>query len=101
MEKKIGQCPLGSKCEEVKDDIMYVCPWYTQVRGKDPQSDKEIDEWRCAIAWLPMLSIENAQMGRQTGAAVESFRNEMSRQNDAMGNILIKAIDVKRLEGDK
>ena len=33
------------------------------------------------MAWLPVLLIENAQQSRQTGAAVESFRNEMVESN--------------------
>ncbi len=33
------------------------------------------------MAWLPILMIENAQQSRSTGAAVESFRNEMVTQN--------------------
>lgn len=45
--------------------------------GKNPQSEEMIDDWRCAVALLPMLLIENAQMSRQTGAAMESFRNEV------------------------
>lgn len=31
------------------------------------------------MAFLPWLMIENAKESRQTGAAVESFRNEMVR----------------------
>lgn len=68
-------CPL----HKFKPCKQYDCAWYTQVRGKDPQSEKEIDEYGCAIAWLPILLIENAQQSRQTGAAVESFRNEATR----------------------
>lgn len=30
-----------------------------------------------------MLLIENSQMQRQTGAAVESFRNEMVKSNES------------------
>lgn len=33
------------------------------------------------MSWLPILLIENAQQNRQTGAAVESFRNEMVETN--------------------
>ena len=33
------------------------------------------------MSWLPVLMIENAQQSRQTGAAVESFRNEMVNAN--------------------
>jgi hypothetical protein len=71
-------CPLDQfkPCRE-RD-----CSWFTLVRGKHPQSEQEIDEYGCAIAWLPVLLIENAQMSRQTGAAVESFRNEMAVPNN-------------------
>ena len=70
---------IGGKCPLLRKPCMRTeCEWYTQVRGKNPQSDQEIDEYGCAIAWLPILLIENAMMQRQTGAAVESFRNEMS-----------------------
>jgi hypothetical protein len=34
-----------------------------------------IDDWRCSIALLPMLLIENAQQSRQSGAAIETLRN--------------------------
>lgn len=81
MERVTGECPLGSKCESVKDNKIVVCPWYTQVRGSNPQTGEDVDEWKCAIAWLPMMLIENSGMQRQTGAAVESFRNEMVKQN--------------------
>lgn len=48
--------------------------------------------WRgCAITWLPMLLIENSQQQRQTGAAVESFRNEMVKANDTTSQILFAA----------
>ena len=39
-----------------------------------------------------MLTIEGAQMGRQTGAAVESFRNEMVKSNDLNRNILAQTL---------
>ena len=64
-------CPLiGEDCRGLE------CSWYTQIRGQNPQTGEDIDEWGCAVTWLPTLLIENAQMQRQTGAAVESFRNE-------------------------
>ena len=101
MEVRTAGCPLGAKCEEIRDDIKYVCPWYTQIRGADPQSGADIDEWRCAIAWIPVLTIEGAQQGRQTGAAVESFRNEMSKQNNQLAAIMLHASGgAKLIEGD-
>ena len=72
MEIKAGNyCPLLQK-----ECIGLQCAWITQVRGTNPQTGNEVDEWDCSIKWLPMLLIENSQQQRQTGAAVESFRNE-------------------------
>lgn len=77
---KIPHADKGAICPLHKTDtstVCHKCPWWTRVIGKHPQSEEMIDDWRCAIALLPMLLIENAQMQRQTGAAVESFRNRI------------------------
>lgn len=88
MELKAGNfCPL------IKDDCVGLkCSWFTQVRGTNPNTGKEIDEWACATAWLPMLLIENSQQQRQTGAAVESFRNEMVKSNEVGQQVLLASI---------
>jgi cyanate permease len=38
------------------------------MKGTNPNDGKEVDEYACAIAWLPMLLVENAMQARQTGA---------------------------------
>ena len=82
MELKSGtHCPLlNSECIQLK------CAWFTQVRGMNPNTGKEVDEWACAVSWLPILLIENSQQQRSTGAAVESFRNEVVK---AQGTLLV------------
>ena len=88
-------CPLiGEDCLGLK------CSWFTQIRGIHPQTGQEIDEWGCAVTWVPTLLIENSQQQRQTGAAVESFRNEtLSRISQT---ITMKTINesTNELEGD-
>jgi len=80
MQLKPGKfCPLLKK-----ECVGIQCAWMTQVRGTHPQTGKEIDEWSCAITWLPVLLIENSQQQRQTGAAVEAFRNEMVQGNQLL-----------------
>ena len=69
-------CPLGSECEEIKDNKIHRCMWYTAVRGTNPNTGEEVDEWNCAIAWGPILQIETSQTQRGVSAALESFRNE-------------------------
>lgn len=72
-------CPLdGFKpCRQLE------CAWFLQIRGTNPNTGEDMDEWGCSVAWMPILTIENSNMQRQTGAAVESFRNEMVRANEA------------------
>ncbi len=59
------------------------CMWATTVRGTDPNTGSEIDNEACAIVWLPTLLVENAKVGNQTGAAVESLRNVVDEANRA------------------
>jgi hypothetical protein len=76
------RAPKGRLCPFWRKDMALVChkcPLWTHLRGKNPQSEQEIDEWGCALAWLPLLLVEGAQQTRQAGAAIESFRNEMMR----------------------
>lgn len=53
------------------------CPKYVSVKFQNPQTGEKVDEFGCVDSFLHLLLIENAQMSRQTGAAVESFRNEV------------------------
>ena len=83
-----ANCPLdGFKpCRQLE------CAWFLKISGKDPQSNKEIDEWGCSMAWLPIMMIENSQQQRQTGSAVESFRNEMVKANEVNQQVLMASI---------
>lgn len=77
----IFTCPLGSVCEEIKDNKLHRCRWYVCLAGKDPQSEKEIDEWGCAMEWMPLMMVEVAQTNRGQTQALCSMRDEtVSRQ---------------------
>lgn len=82
-------CPLGHKCEEIKDDAIHRCAWFTKLAGADPTTGEQIDEHACAMAWLPILLVENARVTRGTSAAVESFRNEVVKANDNLPQVLL------------
>lgn len=88
MELKVkDNCPLNGfePCKQLE------CAWFVQMRGTDPNSGKEVDEYSCGIAWLPMLLVENAMQSRQAGSAIESFRNEMVKANRASYDLLTAA----------
>lgn len=79
------QLKNGNFCPLIKKDCVGLqCVWFTQVRGTNPNTGQDVDEYACAMAWLPVLMIENSQQQRQTGAAVESFRNEMVKAQECV-----------------
>jgi hypothetical protein len=77
---QIPRADPGLICPLHRTDVSKVChrcPWWLSIRGTNKNTGEEIDRWGCAIGYLPMLLIETAQMQNRTGAAVESFRNEL------------------------
>lgn len=80
-------CPLNAKLcidgsredfPENKIGGKVKCRWWQHLAGKDPQTEKIVDQFDCAIAWLPTVGIEGAQMSRQTAASVDKVANEVS-----------------------
>lgn len=88
MQLKNGTfCPLIKKdCVETK------CAWFTRIQGYDTNTGNQVDEWQCAISLMPMLLVENSGQQRQTGAAVESFRNEMVKANEQSAKVLLASV---------
>lgn len=86
----MGAIKNGTFCPLIKKDcIGLTCAWYTRVQGYDVNSGNQVDSYECAISWLPILLIENSGQQRQTGAAVESFRNEMVKANEVNTQLLL------------
>lgn len=75
-----GSCPLNGKLcidgirsdfEKDADGHTHKCKWWQHIYGKDPQSEKIIDQFDCSIPWLTVTTVEGAQMSRQTSASVD------------------------------
>lgn len=76
------KCPatgFAKSCREIIAECD--CPKFVKISGVNPNDGQAVDKFGCVDSFLPMLLIENSQMQRQTGAAVESFRNEMVQGN--------------------
>lgn len=85
---------MGSECIEdgsIKDGELVACRFWVTVQGKHPQTGENISNGDCAMAWTPILMIENSKVNRETGAAVESFRNEMVKANETNTQVLLAA----------
>jgi hypothetical protein len=85
-----ANCPLDNfnPCRQLE------CAWFLKIRGSNPNTGEDLDDWGCSMAWMPILMIENSQQQRQTGAAVESFRNEMVKANEVGQKVLLAAAGV-------
>ena len=92
-------CPLGNECETAQDNKIIRCAWYTKMVGKDPTSNKEYEEWGCAIAWMPTMMVEMSQTNRGQTAALESFRNETVKGQEEFTNT-IKLATSQKLIGE-
>lgn len=87
------QLKNGTFCPLIKKDCVGMqCTWFTRIQGYDINTGNQVDEYQCAIAWMPMLLIENSGQQRQTGAAVESFRNEMVKANETSQKVLLASL---------
>ena len=82
-----GTCPLNNfdPCKQME------CGWFMKIAGKNPNTGEQIDEWGCAITWIPVMLIENGRQQHSTASAVESFRNEMVKSNEASQQLLFMA----------
>lgn len=89
-----ANCPLDgfNPCRQLE------CAWFMKVAGVNPNTGKDVEEWGCSMAWLPIMMIENSQQQRQTGSAVESFRNEMVKANAVSQRVLLSAVGVKDIQ---
>jgi len=62
------------------------------MRGTNPNTGDSVDEWGCAISWMPVMAAEIAQKSNQAGAAVESFRNEVVKANQQNQQLYVQAL---------
>lgn len=93
--KTVLTCPLGHKCQEAVGGEIRQCAWFVKLAGTNPNTGEQTDEQGCAMNWLPVLLIENANTNRSTSAAIESFRNEMVDANQQTTEALLQATQLK------
>lgn len=87
-DKKI-KCPATAFSKSCRDIVSkFECPKFVKISGVNPNDGQPVDRFGCVDSFIPMLMIENSQQQRQTGAAVESFRNEMVEANSQTVRVL-------------
>lgn len=81
-------CPLMKKpC------IERMCRWWIALKGENPQGGV-IDQWGCAIEFLPILLIENSKQTRGCTQSVEDFKKAFNQGTQ----LLLSEAQARRLE---
>jgi hypothetical protein len=85
-----NNCPLNNfePCKQMD------CAWFIKIAGTNPNTGEQLEDWGCTMTMMPMMLIENARQQRSTAAAVESFRDEMVRNNEVGQRVLLAAAGV-------
>jgi hypothetical protein len=69
----------GEFCPLVKGAcVRDACAFWTEVRGTHPQTGVEISQPACAVAWIPLLMIDQTQQIRHQAAAADQARNAVA-----------------------
>lgn len=90
------RCPatgFSKSCREIISE--HECPKFVKISGVNPNDGAPVDKFGCVDSFIPMLLIENSQQQRQTGAAIESFRNEIVEANTL--TLAVQAEALKRI----
>ena len=90
-------CPLWQKPQA---EVCHKCPWWLQIRGRNANTGQDVDEWGCAVGFLPMLLIENASQTRGAAAATESTRNEIAAAFSAVVGIARNSVRLIEEKGN-
>lgn len=96
------KCPATGfvkSCREIVADCD--CPKFVKISGVNPNDGQPVDRFGCIDSFMHMLLIENSQQQRQTGAAVESFRNEMVKANAIQVQMLTGNVGHLKLIGEQ
>ena len=83
-----GFCPLGSVCEEVRDGKIHRCHWHCTLAGVDPQTGQGTEKKSCAMAFLPLLMIDQCRSIGGLQAATESHRNHTAKAAEMLATRL-------------
>ncbi|QOR55541.1 MAG: hypothetical protein UMS36scaffold28_31 [Phage 59_13] len=97
MTKKECACPLNGKIciDGSREDFpanavggKIICRWWQHLAGKDPQSEKQVDHFDCAVAWLPVTTTETAQRASQTAASVDKVASTITGLKADIANVV-------------
>lgn len=71
-------CPMWRK---PMSKVCSSCPLWVKHTTVDVKTQMLSDNWACSLALAPRMALETARNSEGVRQAIESFRNEMVKQN--------------------
>ncbi len=71
------------------------CQLWIEVQGLNPQTEAVVSRHACADSWMPLLTIEVAQMVRQNTASTDKVACEVKKHADE--SVALGAMHVQRV----
>lgn len=99
-DRKVMACPLNGKTcidgrrsdfEKNEIGVQHECRWWIHVYGKNPQSEKIIDNADCTVPYLATIQIEGNQETRFVSSEVNEVRKEVRRNNHFTRKLMMVA----------
>ena len=70
------KCPYRFTLPKSQQEcIKHDCEFYTHLQGMNPQTGQPMDQFGCAVSWLPVLMVENAGEARKVAAEINKHTN--------------------------
>jgi len=91
-KKDMKGCPYMRMKPCVGDE----CSMYMHMMGSNPQTGQPVDQFGCAIAFTPVLIIENSGQQRGACASIDSMRNVIDKANginEAVTKEMVNAVN--------
>lgn len=68
---------------EDNDGRQIKCAYFVHMMGTNPQTGQPVNEGKCAVNWLPILLVENANEIRKTAASTDKVASEVAKTRGA------------------
>jgi hypothetical protein len=89
-------CPYGHKCKTTDNEgnVIEKCMFFIEMHERNVETTEIRVKEECAIAWTPILLLENARLMAEVRGTTESFRDEMLKSNEKASATMAAALIV-------
>ena len=93
-------CPLGSTCEEIKNEKLHRCKWYMEMDGEDASGKVHDKVRKCVMEWQIIMMMEQGRAGLMHTQAIQMQTSEVSKRQDAALQVMTMDLKSKHMRNE-